>query len=409
MGVKKIDDETLIQTVEAYKQSGGNKAAASRLIGISVETFKSRFNSAVRYGFTNDFPPHIPSGFEVKSASRNYNKNGDLSGQSVKMGRATSGGLDPTGFEISKRSTLLDADGNITAQWLKEDRQKRKLENIISDIKAAFTDFKRPEKLPKPDKTEKSLLTLYPLADLHLGLYAWGPEADIDWDLSKAVDCYKTTMQRVNASSPNSETAIVLGGGDLLHADSSENKTAKSGNVLDVDTRYSKVLKEAIQLIVYQVELALEKHKSVIVRILPGNHDEHSSLAVTHALWAWFRNENRVEVDTDPSLFFWHHFGQNLIGAAHGHTTKINDMPLVMANRCADAWGKTKHRYIHGFHIHHKTQNIFEHGGVIAETHQAPTPQDAYHFGKAYLSGRSMQSITYCKENGEIIRNKVAL
>ena len=84
-------------------------------------------------------------------------------------------------------------------------------------------------------------------------------------------------------------------------------------------------------------------------------------------------------------------------------------MPLIMANRVPEAWAASRHRYLHGFHIHHKTKHIFEGGGVIAETHQSPVAQDAYHYGRGYLSGRSMQSITYHREHGEVARSTVAM
>lgn len=406
-----LTNEQCLEALQALAEHG-TKTGAAIALNISRGAFQNRYNTAIMRGLDGEFAGLVPEGFEVKSASTQYDENGEIKGKSIKVGKGTGGQLDPTGFDVVKRSTLIDGSGNVTAQWLKEDKQKRSLDDLIGDIKIAFEDFKKPlcsTKIKSVEHTEKDLLTIYPLADLHLGLYAWGEETQEDWSLSKAIECFKKTMQRVADSSPRSETAIILGGGDLLHADTSENKTAKSGNILDVDTRYSKVLQEAIKLIVFQIELALEKHKKAIVRILPGNHDEHSALAVTHALWAWYRNEKRVNVDADPSLFFWHRFGNNLIGAAHGHTTKITEMPLVMANRCKEDWGATEHRYFHGFHIHHKTQNIFENGGVITETHQSPAPQDAYHYGRAYLSGRSMQAITYHKKNGEIIRNRVAL
>ena len=47
--------------------------------------------------------------------------------------------------------------------------------------------------------------------------------------------------------------------------------------------------------------------------------------------------------------------------------------------------------------------------GVISEIHQSPIPQDAWHYGSGFLSGRSVQAITYHREFGEIGRARVAM
>jgi hypothetical protein len=82
--------------------------------------------------------------------------------------------------------------------------------------------------------------------------------------------------------SPSSGECVILGGGDLLHADNSQNQTAKSGNVLDVDGRYQKIVGVATQLMVRTINVALRRHLHVTVRVLPGNHDEHSAVAVAY-------------------------------------------------------------------------------------------------------------------------------
>jgi hypothetical protein len=116
-----------------------------------------------------------------------------------------------------------------------------------------------------------------------------------------------------------------------------------------------------------------------------------------------------VTVDTDPSVFWWHHFGRVLLGATHGDKAKIGQMPSIMAHRQAEAWGQSRFRYVHGFHLHHTAKFSTEGGGVISEIHQAPIPQDAWHFGSGFLSGRSIQAISYHAELGEVARVRTAI
>jgi hypothetical protein len=169
------------------------------------------------------------------------------------------------------------------------------------------------------------------------------------------------------------------------------------------------VLGITCRLVVQTIDAVLCRNGSVVVRILKGNHDEHASVAIAYFLLAWYRNEPRVTVDVDPSLFFWHRFGAVLLGATHGHTVKIEQMASIMAHRRAQDWGATRFRYVHGFHLHHSRKIATEGDGVISEVHQAPIPQDAWHFGSGFLSGRSLQSITYHREFGEVSRSRVAM
>ncbi|WP_449409734.1 hypothetical protein [Methylobacterium komagatae] len=224
-----------------------------------------------------------------------------------------------------------------------------------------------------------------------------------------AEEVISRAVENVVERSPASGLGVVLGGGDLMHADNQDNRTAKSGTQLDVDGRYDKVFEVAGRMTVRTVEAMLRRHDRVLVRILKGNHDTHCATAIAHHLKAWFRNEPRVEVDIDPSLFWYHRFGKVMLAATHGHETKLQDLAGVMGARRAEDWGATRSRYGHGFHIHHKRLLGFEGGGVVTESHQAPVAQDAWHHGAGFLSGRLLQTITYHRSFGEVSRAREAI
>lgn len=408
-----LTDQQCIEAFEAY-QKYGNQEEAGRALGLTGnvrEKIRHRISKYYARNLDGRHNVQIVPGQEIRSESHTLDKDGNVERTSIKTDRARESRLGiPEGHTVKGISTLVDGDGNTIQTWYKTVIDRDNAEGAIESIKNAFDNYKRPKfKQPEPTKIDTDTITLYPLPDLHLGLFAWGKETGEDWDMPIAIDAYQTGMSRINAASPASENAIILGGGDLLHADNSENRTMKSGNTLDVDTRYSKVLGMAGELLVYQIELALTKHKTVHVRILPGNHDEHSAIAMTWFLHAWYRETDRVIIDTDPSLFWWFEFGKTMLAATHGHAAKLLDMPAIMASRWREVWGRTEHAYAHGFHVHHKTQRVFEAGGAITESHQAPTAQDAYHHQHGYLAGRSLSSITYHKDAGEIGRARITL
>lgn len=395
-----LTDEQLAEAVAALKEHGTQSAAADAL-GLARSSLQNRLRRAAERGMLGTAP--VLPGFRISQISNT--PNGDFIQQKPERGEAWT---LPEGHSIKGVSALIDADGRTVQQWLKTKLEPSAID-IAEALKGAFADIEPADPVAAPAITQDDLLTLTPLADLHVGLFAWRGETGTNWDLKLSERVIGAAIEDLVERSPPSGHAVVLGGGDLIHSDSNENKTAKSGNTLQVDGRYQKVLMTACRLVVRTVDAHLRRHGHVTVRILPGNHDEHASVAVAYFLLAWYRNEPRVTVDVDASLFFWFRFGKVLIGATHGHTVKLKDMASIMAHRRAEDWGSTTHRFVHGFHIHHTSKFATEGNGVISESHQTPTPQDAWHFGAGFLSGRSMQAISYHREFGEVSRVRVAM
>lgn len=356
------------------------------------------------------FEPVLP-GYVVKTTSTQMDGDGKIEREWIQTKREPGPAfVMPPGQVIKGVSAYLDAEGREIGKWVKTGTGRDPVD-VVETIKAAFDAYPgRAEPLLAPTAHAASYLTLLPVADWHVGMFAWGAETGgTNWDLRIAEDTIGAAVEELIARSPCSAEAVVLGGGDLLHADNSDNRTARSGNALQVDGRYQKVLMAASRLMVRTVDASLRRHARVTVRILPGNHDEHAAVAVAYFLLAWYRDEPRVTVDTDPGLFWWHRFGRVMLGATHGHTTKITQMPGIMASRRAADWGVTQHRYVHGFHLHHSAKFATEDNGVISEIHQSPVPQDAWHYGAGFLSGRSIQTITYHRDYGEVSRARVAI
>lgn len=340
-----------------------------------------------------------------------YLETGDYQETATRLGL----GYDAVRKRIKRRfppgsSTLVNVpDSQIKLQWLRAPKEGFSSEDIATSIREAFDGYKPP---PEPSvavsgaiQAETDLATIYPLADWHVGLLSWKKETGHNYDLKIAKQTIEAAMERLISGSPQSSQAVILGLGDLLHSDNFDGMTAKSKNVLDVDGRYPKILAAATQLILFTVDLALRKHEQVLVRILPGNHDEHSAIAVSLALGLHFANNPRVTVDDDAGRFWWWSFGKVLLGATHGDKAKMKDLPLIMAARNPEAWGKAKHRHIYTGHIHNQT--ALEMNGVTVESFQTPVAPDAWHVAQGYGAGRSVQSITHHKTDGEIMRQRV--
>jgi hypothetical protein len=402
-----MSEETLQEAAALYREHGSISAAA-RAAGMPRNTMQNRVHRAAERGLLGTDP--VMPGFRVAKASTTHDADGAIVRRHIQQlperGDAFS---PPIGHVVKGVSALLDSEGREIVKWVKT-REGNEPVDVIEACKAAMEGYRsdRPP-TPAPVLASDNLLTMFPANDWHLGMHAWGRETEANWDLKIAEESIGRAAVEAIERSPASVEAVLLGGGDLMHSDNNENRTARSGNTLQVDGRYQKVIGVACRLKVRVIDAMLARHSRVTVRILPGNHDEHAAVAIAYFLAAWYRNEPRVTVDLDPSLFWWHRFGKVLLGATHGHTVKIQQMPGIMAHRRPEDWGATRYRYAHGFHLHHTAKFATEGEGVISEIHQAPIPQDAWHFGSGFLSGRSLQTITYHRDFGEISRSRVAI
>ena len=374
----RLTDEEMRQAI-SWRDYGPTVGKAAEAMGIKHNTLRSRIRIATEAGV------HLSPGAR-DSATR-----AGLGGLEVRGGHRRV--YDDDGKQIDTVRYSVPQDE------LSEDRLER--------IRAAFEGIPAAAPVAKPEHCNSDLLTLYPIADAHIGMMAWGEEAGEDYDTKIATTRLVDWMGRAVASSPASSTAIVLDVGDLQHADDQSNMTPRSKHILDADTRHFKTVDMTIYALGISIELARAKHERVIVRILPGNHNPHAYMAVLFALAERYRNDDRVTVQKVPGEYFAHQFGKCFIASHHGDKAKAERMVMYMADRFPELWGKTRHRYLWTGHLHHhKSADI---GGVQWEQLRALTARDAYASSHAYSARAQLQAVTYHRDMGEVQRVKVGL
>jgi hypothetical protein len=311
----------------------------------------------------------------------------------------------PEGFVAKGVSTYYDKDGNVRGQWVKSSLSAENAREVVEEaIRALSDDIPRAQPITAPKAGNKSLLAVYPFGDPHFGMYAWAQESGDDFDLEIARSLTLAAVDRLVASAPNADTAVILPLGDVFHMDSTTNQTPASKHGLDADGRFVKVLGVGIQTFRHVIQRALEKHRRVVVRFVGGNHDPHAIWALALTIAAYFENDPRVEVDLSPSLFWYFRFGTVLIGATHGDKAQHRDLLGIMAADRAKDWGDTKHRYWYTGHIHSRT--VTEHPGVVCESFRTLAAKDAWAAGMGYRAGRDMLCIIHHAEHGEIERHR---
>jgi predicted phosphodiesterase len=401
----KTTREQAQEAVDALTQHGSQVRAAAAM-GLGRAGFQARLARAAEYGLMPTEP--VMEGFVIKKVSSSFDEEGNLLREHIQQVKEPGEPFSlPDGHVIKGVSALLDAEGRTVQQWIKT-RADAIVPDLVEALKTSFREYEGVVPLVEPPAhTDSELMSVYPIADQHNGLLAWGQESGEDYDLKIGAKRLRDCMARLIAQSPPSHSALVLNLGDWQHTDDQKNMTPRGGNILDVDSRYFKILTTGVRLMMDVIEMALQKHEIVHVRNIPGNHDPHASIALTVALSSAYANNPRVIIDDDPSDFFFYRFGQTLIGATHGHKLKPDRMAMAMAVMRREDWGLTRYHWFLFGHIHH--ESVKEIGDVRCESFQTLAAKDAYSAGAGYVSGQSLTSITLHEEDGEIGRHRVNL
>lgn len=304
--------------------------------------------------------------------------------------------------------------GPLHSGWIKSEgaslyfqMPKDKSANVSAIVREAFEGIPACPPIPSAREFTDGLLTVYPIFDAHIGMRASADESGEDMDNDIAERRITGGMGQCIASSPASEQAVVLIGGDALHANDQTAMTPKSKHVLDVASSFSEALDVAIRTFAACIEMAASKHKRVVVSVIQGNHDRDAFLAVMYALRERYRDNPRIEVQRKGGEFFVMEWGRVMIASHHGDKAKAERLVMHMADEWAEMWGRTRYRFYFTGHMHHtKMQDI---GGVQVEQLRAVAPRDAYAASHSYSSRSEMQAITYHKDSGEVSRVKVSL
>lgn len=284
----------------------------------------------------------------------------------------------------------LDAEGRVKNVWLRNvNGQQRRLQLALEAVDNVLGKKPRKARIPAPKHLDKDLLAVYPLGDPHIGMYAWEAETGDAFDLEIAQELMCTAIDNLVARVPKAETAVLIDLGDFFHADNASNQTSRSGHPLDVDTRWRKVFEVGLTIMTYQIEALLRKHRHVHVIIEPGNHDDHTAVALRAAIMGHYRHEPRVTFDNSPSKFHYFEFGKVLLGVTHGDSVKMRDLPGIMAADVPEAWGRTKFRHWLVGHVHHHKSEEFP--GAVVEYFRTLAPRDAWHHNSGYRAGRDQQ------------------
>ena len=289
--------------------------------------------------------------------------------------------------------------------WYKFDQDKERQLELMREAVEALKSEILPEKESRPPKLcNQDLASCYVISDFHIGQLSWGEECGDEWGTDIAENMLVRWFESAIQSAPNSHTGILAELGDPLHHDgvNLEAITPASGNILDADTRFQRLVRVVIRALRRVIALMLEKHQLVHVLLCEGNHNIASSVWLRELFQTLYEAEPRVSVDTSPEPFYCVEWGLTSLFFHHQHKAKMSDLSRVFAGKFREMFGRTKYSYAHCGHLHHQASK--EDQLMIVEQHSTLAARDAHSSRAGYINQRGATAITYSREFGEVGR-----
>lgn len=352
---------------------------------------KSMKKTALHFGVARQSIENSIKGLMHRAASKGYSPVHDMVH------------VVPDIYKVKGVSTLYDSKGKAKIQWVKSTLDDEKAQLMMREaIEAMKEEIPRVSLTFPPTLTNTALCNCYVITDYHLGMLSWGEETGADWDLKLAENLVVNWFAQAIAQSPDASQGVFAQLSDFLHFDGMDAVTPASKHLLDVDTRFAKLVRSAIKVLRTIIDMLLTKHQSLHVIMADANHDPVSQIWLREWFAVLYENEPRITIDRSPNPYNAYEFGKVALFFHHGHKRKPANVSEVFAGQFREMFGRTKHAFAHMGHMHHL--DVKENNLMIVEQHRTLSPQDAYAARGGWLSGRDAKVITYHKEFGEVSR-----
>lgn len=360
--------------VEAVIAEGGIRAAARRL-----NLHKSTIQEAIRL-VTN------------KAAIRGYSPDADAKG------------LAPDTHVVKGKSTYYGEDGQVKGQWVKTDlRQEFYNEMVRMAISEFLMDVPQLPIASQPLDVQTDIIPWIQIGDAHLGMLAHLAETNENFDLKIGERELLASIFQLIDEMPPCERLVINDLGDATHYENMKGETEASGNRLDFDGRFPKMIKVYSRTMRAIVERALSKAQFVDCIINQGNHSRTNDIWMAELLEVAYGHTGRVKVLDNHSVFVPYRMGNTFVMVHHGDQCPPARMVGVMTTDFRKDYGETEFHYIDQGHVHHKFVSK-EHPGVVIESWNNLAPNDKWHHEAGYRSRKSISVVLRSRKYGEVGR-----
>ena len=310
------------------------------------------------------------------------------------------------GWDVSAKidNKMVKKQNNQIKVWFKR-KIPYSVEDALNRILVKFEKHTPKRHAHAFDTPKDPHLLVISLPDAHIGMLAWERNTGNNYDTEIACALYVETAKKLLglASGFELDEILLVIGNDLFHANDHSTLTPKSGNRLDVDSRFSHIFESTVDAHIALIDLFVG---IAPVRVLwvPGNHDPEIGWYLAKVIEAWYRAVPEVVVDVEPTPRKHYRYGVNLLAWTHGDEEKEARLPAIMAMSWPEDWARSVYREWQIGHWHRKkellTTPVSEVDGVRVRTLPSLSAKDRWHVLKGYQSIRAGEAYLYSKADG---------
>ena len=320
---------------------------------------------------------------------------------------------------VSKVVNKVDKDGELVDQYTEKGKPvyttdvrtlyasyitvkpRKDKELSLERIGEFFNKLDRNYSLPKIEITKDYLegdkLLLIDIADLHHNLQAsmFTSGNDYDCDIAEQLFFYVLNDVLSRTVSYYFDKIVLVIGGDIANSDYLTNTTVK-GTPQDNDLHYYEACERLYAMTIKAIDM-LKEVAPVDVVLCVGNHDEVTCYKLAKYIDAWFRNDDRVNVDYTPLARKYYLYGKTLMCFAHDG--KVNKLPALIANEARQYWAQAETVEVFLQHLHTE-QVLMEDNNIRIQRLPTISARSKWTADKGYSSKRQCKSFIFDKEYG---------
>ena len=297
---------------------------------------------------------------------------------------------------------VMNRDGEIETLYASNITVKPINDDLpLFKINEFFNNLDRNYSVPKIENNYSYLdgdkLLLIDIADLHMNLkssvFTTGNEYDCDIAEEIFFKVINDIMTRTQHYKFNEIVFCV--GGDMLNGDNLFGSTTK-GTPQSSDLHYYDAYERLCAMIIKAIDMLKDLCKVNVIYVM-GNHDEVTGFKLAKYIDAWFRNEERVEVDYTPVARKYKVFGKTLFCFAHDGDVK--KLPAIISDEARQYWSQTETTEVFLQHLHTE-QVLMEEYNIRIQRLPTISARSKWCNDKGFNSKRQCKSFIFDKEDG---------
>lgn len=306
-------------------------------------------------------------------------------------------------------SVMVDENGNPKGTtWVKANIHQEAYNEAVRGAIAEFiSDQPRVVAPPPPRDYSTDVVPWIQIGDAHIGMLAHAAEVGEDFDIKIGERELCGAIAQLIDEMPACEVAVINDLGDGTHYENFRAMTEASGNVLDFDTRFPKMVESYARIMRFIVDKTLTKAKRVDVIINQGNHSQTNDIWLGILLRAVYDND-RVNVLDNRDVFIGYRMGNTLVMVHHGHKCKFDNLSKVLTRDFKQDFGETDYHYVDMGHVHHKHVAL-DVDGIQVESWNTLAPHDRWAHDAGYRASKSISVVLRSRTYGEIGRRTLSL